>query len=46
MNVFCPIKRDSLTKKERAKVLALLMFLKEKRDNQGMYVHGQMKAEG
>jgi hypothetical protein len=42
MNVFCPIKRDSLTKEERAKVLALLMFLKEKRDKTG----GWTKAEG
>jgi hypothetical protein len=33
MNVFHPIKRDSLTKEERAKVLAVLMFLKEKWDN-------------
>jgi hypothetical protein len=32
MNVFHPIKRDPLTKEERAKVLALLMFLKEKQD--------------
>jgi hypothetical protein len=29
MNKFCPIKRDSLTKEERANALALLMFLKE-----------------
>ncbi len=29
MNVFHPIKRDSLTKEERAKALALLMFSKE-----------------
>jgi hypothetical protein len=32
MNVFCPIKRASFTKEERAKVLALLMFFKEKCD--------------
>ncbi len=31
MNVFRPIKRDSLTKEERSKAFALLMFLKEKR---------------
>jgi hypothetical protein len=30
MNVFCPIKRGSLTKEERAKVLELLMLLKER----------------
>jgi hypothetical protein len=32
MNVFRPIKRDSLTKGERAKALALLIFLEENRD--------------
>ncbi len=32
LNVFCPIKRDSLTKEERAKVLASLMILNEKGD--------------
>jgi hypothetical protein len=43
MNVFCPIKRDSLTKEERAKVLAWLMFLKEKGDNM---VKVRMCADG
>jgi hypothetical protein len=43
MNVFCPIKRDSLTKEKRAKALELLMFLKEKRDNT---VKGRMCADG
>jgi hypothetical protein len=32
MNVFCPIKRDSLTKEERAKAPALPYFIKEKWD--------------
>jgi hypothetical protein len=32
MNVFCPIKRDSLTREERAEVLALLIFLKVQRE--------------
>jgi hypothetical protein len=32
MNVFRPVARDLLTKKERTKALSLLMFLKEKRD--------------
>jgi hypothetical protein len=31
MNVFRPIKRDSLTNEERSKALALLMYSKEKR---------------
>jgi hypothetical protein len=32
MNVFQPVTRELLSKEERAKALALLMFLKEKRD--------------
>jgi hypothetical protein len=43
MNLLCPIKRDSLTKEEQAKVLTLLICLKEKMD---MAVHGRIKAEG
>jgi hypothetical protein len=32
MEGFQPVKRESLSKEERAKALASLMFLKEKRD--------------
>jgi hypothetical protein len=32
VDLFCPIKRDSLTKEERAKALVLLKFLKKKWD--------------
>jgi hypothetical protein len=32
MSVFCPVMRELLSKEERKKALALLMFLKEKRD--------------
>jgi hypothetical protein len=33
MEVFCPVTRDLLTKEERMKAIASLMFLKEKRDH-------------
>jgi hypothetical protein len=33
MEVFCPVTRDLLTKEERTKAVASLMFLKEKRDH-------------
>jgi hypothetical protein len=40
MNVFCPINRDSLTREEKAKVLASLMFKGEMgQDGQGVYAH-------
>jgi hypothetical protein len=32
MNMFTPVLKESLSSKERVKALALLMFLKEKRD--------------
>jgi hypothetical protein len=32
MSVFCPVTWELLSKEERKKALALLMFLKEKRD--------------
>jgi hypothetical protein len=35
MNVFQPVMRELLSKEERAKALALLMFLKEKSDESG-----------
>jgi hypothetical protein len=33
MEVFCPVTRDLLTKEERTKTVASMMFLKEKRDH-------------
>ena len=36
MNVFTPVLKESLSSKKRAKALALLMFLKEKRDKTGV----------
>ncbi len=48
MDLFCPIKRDSLTKEERAKALVLLMFLKEKQDKTVkalMCMDGQMQRD-
>jgi hypothetical protein len=43
MSVFCPVKKSSLTKDEKAKVLALLVFLKEKQDKS---VKARMYAGG
>ena len=43
MSVFRPIMKEALSKEEWAKLLASLMFLKEKRDNT---VKAQMCADG
>ena len=43
MEVFRPVTRDSLTKEERTKAVASLMFLKEKRDH---LVKARMCADG
>ena len=43
MTVFTPVYKDSLTKEERKKALASLMFLKEKRDNT---IKARMCADG
>ncbi len=43
MHVFRPIDRDTLAKEEKAKALALLIFLKEKRDKS---VKARMCADG
>jgi hypothetical protein len=43
MNVLTPVLKESLSSKEQAKALALLMFLKEKRDKT---VKAQMCADG
>jgi hypothetical protein len=43
MDVFQPVARESLSKEERAKAVALLMFLKEKRDK---YVKARMCTNG
>jgi hypothetical protein len=43
MEVFFPVTRDLLTKEERTKAAASLMFLKEKRDH---LVKAKMCADG
>ena len=43
MNMFTPVLKESLSSKERAKALASLMFLKEKRDKT---VKARMCADG
>ncbi len=43
MNIFQPVPRELLRKEERAKALALLMFLKKKRDES---IKARMCADG